>query len=218
MLIIGLLPCESSQPCSTLELAVTCRCAWACLITFEPGIFANVSAALRAAAERPIRVSRLSSASVSLRTSEPLRTFADSALGDVTMASALSCRDLISHFWREHRFIARWMNRSCSSCGKSRAACLAAGRIPIATAAALRPGQSISSLLTHRNIIADCVFRESIHAKFVLAYNPRFPYDLARYRCLRTTGLAQAGQPGPAVISRIGSKLEITSMNTLFVA
>ena len=33
--------------------------------------------------------------------------------------------------------------------------------------------------------------------KFVLAYNPRFPYDLARHRCLRTTGLAQAGQPGP---------------------
>jgi hypothetical protein len=49
-----------SQPCSTLELAVTCRCAWACLITFEPGIFAKVSAAFRAAAERPIRVSRLS--------------------------------------------------------------------------------------------------------------------------------------------------------------
>ena len=51
----------SSQPCSTLELAVMCRWAWACLITFVPGIFANVSAALRAAAERPIRVSRLSS-------------------------------------------------------------------------------------------------------------------------------------------------------------
>src|SRR5438034_9395499 len=51
-----------------------CRCAWACLITFVPGIFANVSAAFRAAADRPIRVSRLSSASTSLRTSEPLRT------------------------------------------------------------------------------------------------------------------------------------------------
>src|SRR6476661_7637069 len=32
----------ASQPCSTLELAVTCRCAWACLIIFSPGIFANV--------------------------------------------------------------------------------------------------------------------------------------------------------------------------------
>src|SRR5437773_10600633 len=53
----------SSQLCSTLELAVMCRCAWACLITFEPGIFANVSAALRAAADKPIRVARLSSAS-----------------------------------------------------------------------------------------------------------------------------------------------------------
>src|SRR5512132_1991723 len=67
----------SSQLCSMLELAVMCRCAWACLITFEPGIFANVSAAFRAAADKPIRVSRLSSASISLRTSEPLRTFAD---------------------------------------------------------------------------------------------------------------------------------------------
>ena len=61
----------SSQLCSTLELAVMCRCAWACLITFAPGIFANVSAALRAAADRPIRVARLSSAITSLRTSEP---------------------------------------------------------------------------------------------------------------------------------------------------
>jgi hypothetical protein len=41
--------------------------------------------------------------------------------------------------------MARWTNRSRSSGGRSRAACLAAGRIPIATAAALRPGQSISS-------------------------------------------------------------------------
>ena len=27
--------------------------------------------------------------------------------------------------------------------------------------------------------------------KFVLAYNPRFPYDLARHRCLRTAGLPE---------------------------
>ena len=137
----------SSQLCSTLELAVRCRCAWACLMTFEPGIFANVSAALRAAADRPMRVSRLSSASISLRTSEPLRTFADKALGDVTTAWALSCRALGSHFSRLQRFMARWTNRSCSSGGRSRAACLAAWRIPIATAAALRPAQSISSPL-----------------------------------------------------------------------
>ena len=81
----------SSQLCSWLALPVKCRCAWACLITFAPGIFAKVSAALRAAADRLIRVSRLSSASVSLRTSAPLRTFADSALGDVAMATTLSC-------------------------------------------------------------------------------------------------------------------------------
>ena len=80
MLTITLLLPLSSQLCSTPALAVICRCAWACLITFEPGIVANVSAALRAAADRPIRVSRLSSASISLRTSEPLRTFADNAV------------------------------------------------------------------------------------------------------------------------------------------
>src|SRR6266850_4037279 len=96
-----------SQPCSTLELAVTCRWAWACLITFEPGIFANVSAALRAAADRPIRVARLSSANTSLRTSEPLRAFADNAVGDIATASDLSCWDLTSHFSREQRFMAR---------------------------------------------------------------------------------------------------------------
>ncbi len=61
----------SSQPCSTLELAVMCRCAWECLITFEPGIFANVLVALRAAADSPIRVARLSFANPSLRTSDP---------------------------------------------------------------------------------------------------------------------------------------------------
>jgi hypothetical protein len=40
--------------------------------------------------------------------------------------------------------MARWINRSCSSGGRSRAACLAALRMPTATAAARRPGQSIS--------------------------------------------------------------------------
>ena len=85
---IGLL--LSSQLCNTLELAVMCRCAWACLITFVPGISANVSAAFRAAADSPIRVARLSSASTSLRTSEPLRTGADSADGDVATGSDLS--------------------------------------------------------------------------------------------------------------------------------
>jgi hypothetical protein len=42
------------------------------LKNFAPGTFANVSAALRVAADRPIRVSRLSSASTSLRTSASL--------------------------------------------------------------------------------------------------------------------------------------------------
>src|SRR5947207_2642584 len=71
----------SSHPYRTLALLVTCRCACACSITFEPGIFANVLAALRAAADRAIRVSRLSFASISLRTSAPLRTFADRGEG-----------------------------------------------------------------------------------------------------------------------------------------
>ena len=64
----------SSQLCSTLELAVMCRCAWACLITFVPGIFANVSAAFRAAADSPDP-----SCSTILRQylTEDIRTFAD---------------------------------------------------------------------------------------------------------------------------------------------
>src|SRR5262249_24592129 len=45
------------------------------------------------------------------------------------------------------------MNRSCSFGGRSRAACLAALRIPIATAAALRPAQSTSSPLMFFNHI-----------------------------------------------------------------
>ena len=63
------------------------------IFVFKAGVFANVLAALRAAAERPIRVARLSSASTSLRTSDPLRTSADSAIGYVVTASALSCSD-----------------------------------------------------------------------------------------------------------------------------
>ena len=43
------------------------------------------------------------------------------------------------------------MNRSRSSGGRSRAACLAALRTPIATAAALSPAQSISSRFTTGN-------------------------------------------------------------------
>src|SRR6185503_13867676 len=79
----------SSQPCSTLALLVMWRCARACLITFELGILANVLAALRAAADRPMRVSRLSSSSISVRTSQPLRTSADRAVEDVSIASAM---------------------------------------------------------------------------------------------------------------------------------
>jgi len=63
----------SSQLCRTLELAVTCRWAWACLITFIPGIFANVSAALRTAAERPSSFTAI----LCQYLTEDIRTFAD---------------------------------------------------------------------------------------------------------------------------------------------
>jgi len=41
---------------------------------------------------------------------------------------------------------------------------------------------------------------------FVLDFNPRFIHDSIWPRCLWTTGFAQAGQPGTAVIFRIGRK------------
>jgi len=38
---------------------------------------------------------------------EDISPFADRAVEDIEAASALTCSDLTSHFWREQRFIAR---------------------------------------------------------------------------------------------------------------